>query len=219
MYTRTSIAILLVIHIFFSPALSAQWSMHFTAGVSPQQTPAGHHIFVNRSSAKDEFRFDLARVNASYAVGLGTRLDFHPFFLTTDALFTTRQSDYDIKYTYVGNGRTDQATQYTERMNLLQFPVSLGVQLGAIDVNSGFVPQWVIRHSTELDQITGYHQDLKKFRFGWHTGIGARISNVRIGMDWQMDFNNYADHAYIGDQSMELKGRSSRWMATIGYQF
>ena len=199
--------------------LQAQVSMVYSIGISPQQTPGGPYIFVNRSSPKNEFAFDLAQVKASYFVGAGVRYTFAPFFLMTEAQYNKREYIYNVEPTYPGFGRTEETIQYTESMHVINVPVSLGVDLGVMEVISGFVPQIIAGHQTDLDNLSGYSEKLKTIRFGWHTGLAAKIANVRLGLDYQMDFNNYADHIYINGQNLGLNGTSNRIVGSIAYVF
>jgi len=209
---------ILLISAWYNTAFS-QFSMTVTTGISPQQTPTSHYIFVNRSSPRDEFTFDLNTVKASYFIGVGTRYDVKPFFFLAEAQYNKREYVYDVSYTYTGRGRTEQTTQYHEQMNVINIPLSVGVDLGIVDVSSGFLPQLILSQQSDLTQITGYHQDLKFFRFGWQTGIALNVNQMRIGLNWQTDFNNYADHAFIRSQSLTLAGRSSRLLGTFSYIF
>lgn len=193
--------------------------MTFTAGVSPQQTPITNHIFVNRSSPRDEFTFDLSQVKASYFVGVGAKYDLKPFFLAAEALYNRREYIYNISYTFPGFGRTEQTQVMTENMNIINIPLTLGVDLGVVDVTSGFLPQIIMSHDSDLAGLNGYSQKLDWLRFGWHSGVAANINNMRVGVSWQMDFNNYADHAYIHDQNLTLQGRSNRLLGTVTYLF
>ncbi|MBP7238672.1 MAG: hypothetical protein KBA14_00465 [Saprospiraceae bacterium] len=212
-------ALFLFTALLMSVNVDAQVTMTATAGVSPQQTPTAHYIFVNRSSPRDEFTFDLSTVKASYFIGVGARYDIKPFFFLAEAQYNKRQYVYSIAYTFPGFGRTEEAVQYTESMNVINLPVSIGVDLGIVDVINGFVPQVILSHQTDLEDIRGYSDKLSTVRFGWHSGIAANVSNMRIGLDWQMDFNNYADHIYVNDQSLALSGRSNRLVGTLSYNF
>jgi len=209
---------ILLISALYNTAFS-QLSMTVTTGISPQQTPTSHYIFVNRSSPRDEFTFDLNTVKASYFVGVGARYDIQPFFFLAEAQYNKREYVYDVSYTYTGRGRTEQTTQYHEQMNVINIPLSVGVDLGILDVSSGFLPQLIVSQQSDLSQIKGYHQDLKTLRFGWQTGIAVNVNQLRIGLNWQTDFNNYADHAYIRNQSLTLAGSSSRLLGTFSYIF
>lgn len=201
------------------PAFAQDWVMTFTAGVSPQQNPAANHIFVNRSTPRDEFTFDLAEVKASYYVGFGAKYDLKPFFLAADALYNRREYLYNVSYTFPEFGRTDQERIMTESMNVINVPLTFGVDLGIVDVTSGFLPQIVISQDSDLSDLPGYSQKLDRLRLGWHSGLAANIKDMRVGLSWQMDFNNYADHAFINDQNLTLPGRSSRFLATMTYLF
>ncbi len=104
-------------------------------------------------------------------------------------------------------------------MNMINVPLCLGVDLGVVDVSSGFLPQFVLSQTTDLTTLTGYNQNLKWLRFGWLSSVAANVGQLRVGVSMQMDFNNYADHAYIRNQSLSLQSRPTRLLATVGYQF
>ena len=197
----------------------AQITMTFTAGVAPQQTPESHYIFVNRSTPRDEFTFDLAQIKAAYFVGVGAKYDLNPFFITAEAQYNKREYIYDVSYTFPEFGRTETTVQYSEYMNVVNVPLSLGVDLGLVDVSSGFIPQLIVSQQSDLENVSGYSQKLKKLRFGWHTGLAVNINQLRVGVNWQMDFNNYVDHAYVRNQSLRLQGRPTRVLGTLSYQF
>jgi len=202
----------------FVVSMQSQVSMVVTAGISPQQTPPSHYIFVNRSTP-DEFTFDLRTVKSSVFIGAGARYDIKPFFFQAEAQYNKRVYVYDVSYTYTGSGRTDEVNKYEEQMDVIILPLSMGVDLGILDITSGFLPQFILSQQSDLSDLEGYNQDLKTMRFGWHTGIAANVNQLRIGLNWQSDFNNYADHAYIGNQSLELAGRSSRLLGTLSFVF
>ena len=214
-----SIIILAIVLFASTTVLTGQISMTFTAGVSPQQSPNSNYIFVNRSSPRDEFTFDLAQVKASYYVGVGAKYNIEPFFLSAEAQYNKREYIYDVSYTFPEFGRTETTQKYNEYMNVINLPVNLGVDLGMVDVISGFVPQLIVSQQSELENLIGYSQKLSRLRFGWQTGLAANVDQLRIGLTYQMDFNNYADHAYVRNQSLELQGRSSRVLGTLSYQF
>jgi hypothetical protein len=216
---KVFVFLLFCISCLFSNLNAQDVKMTFTAGVSPQQTPVTHHIFVNRSSPRDEFTFDLAQVKASYYVGFGAKYDFKPFFLAADALYNRREYIYNVSYTFPGFGRSAQEEIMTENMNVINLPLTLGVDLGVVDVTSGFLPQLILSQESDLSDLPGYSQKLDRLRFGWHSGLAANINDLRVGLSWQMDFNNYADHAYIQNQNLTLQGRSSRLLGTLTYLF
>ena len=193
--------------------------MTFTAGVSPQQTPVSNHIFVNRSSPRNEFTFDLAQVKASYFIGVGAKYDMNPFFLAAEAQYNRREYVYNVAYTFGDFGRSEQTEVYAEQMNVINVPLTLGVDIGLVDITSGFLPQVIVSHQSDLSNLEGYSDKLSPFRLGWHSGVAYRLNQMSIGLNWQMDFNNYADHAYVLDQHLSLQGRSNRLLGTLSYQF
>src|SRR5688572_33465415 len=93
-------------------ALEAQFSMISSVGISPQQSPNGHYVIVNRSIPQNEFLFDLSRVKASYQLGVGVRYDLLPFFLLGETQYTKRENVYSVKYTYPDFPRTEDDLEY-----------------------------------------------------------------------------------------------------------
>ena len=211
------ISIVLITSIFTGHAQNV--AMTFSTGVSPQQNPETHYIFVNRSNPRDEFTFDLAQVKASYFIGVGAKYDLKPFFVAAEAQYNRREYIYNIEYTFPGFGRSEQSELMTESMNVINVPLTLGVDLGIVDITSGFLPQVILSQSSDLNDLADYSQDLQTLRFGWHSGVAANVGSMRVGVSMQMDFNNYADHAYIREQSLALSGRSTRLLGTVSYQF
>jgi hypothetical protein len=158
-------------------------------------------------------------VKASYFFGVGAKYDVKPFFFEAEAQYNKREYVYNISYTFPGFGRSEQKQLLSESMNVINVPLTLGVDLGAVDVTSGFLPQIILSQNSDLKDLEGYNQNLKWLRFGWHTGLAANIGDMRVGVSMQMDFNNYADHAYIRNQNLALQGRSTRMLGTLSYQF
>lgn len=193
--------------------------MTVTVGVSPQQNPVSNHIFVNPSSPQDEFTFDLSQVKSSVVAGIGAKYAMGSFFLAAETQYSKREYVYDVSYTYAGFPRSPQNESYSDAMHILALPVNVGVDLGVIDVTSGLAPQWIVSHHSELEKIAGYQEDLKRLRLGWQSGIAVHVNNLRLGMSWHMDFNNYAEHASLGSQSLSLEGNTNRLLGTISYQF
>lgn len=199
--------------------LQAQFSMVYSLGIAPQQSPAGHYIFVNRSLPESEFTFDLAQVKASGFIGAGTRYSLDPFFLMAEAQYNKREYVYDVEYTYPEFVRSAEVSQFSETMHVINVPISIGVDLGIIEVTSGLLPQIIAGHQTDLGNIDGFTSKLNTVRFGWQSGIAAKVANLRLGINWQMDSNNYGDHLYINDQQLSLSGRSSRIVGLLSYAF
>jgi len=211
--------LLLMFILFSTKDVHAQFSVVTSVGIAPQQTPNGNYILVNRSAPRTEFTFNLSQVKASYFLGAGTRFDFAPFFLMAEAQYNKREYVYDIDYTYPAFGRSAETIKYAETMHVINVPVSVGVTIGFMEVTSGFITEFIASHESELENISGYSEDLSPVRFGWHSGLAAKLANFRIGANWQMDFNNYADYAYVNNESLKLQGKSSRIVGFISYQF
>ena len=198
---------------------NAQISMTVTGGISPGRHPQAHHIFVSTNNPTDEFMFDLKQIKPSFLIGVGAKYDVKPFFFAAEAQYNQRQYVYSITPTENSFFRSVQEQDLTETMDVVYLPVTLGVDLGVMDITSGFLPQVIVSQQSELESLEGYSQKLNRLRLGWHSGVGVNINAVRVGVSWQMDFNNYADHAYFNDQSIALQGHPSRWLGTVSYQF
>jgi hypothetical protein len=89
---------------------------------------------------------------------------------------------YDIAYTFPGCGRIEEVVQYSESMQVINLPVSIGVDLGIIYVINGFIPQVIASHQTELENFRSYPDKCNPIRFGWHSGIAVHVANLWIGL-------------------------------------
>ena len=150
---------------------------------------------------------------------MGAKYNVEQFFFQAEAQYNKREYVYDISYTFPDFGRTETSVRYTEQQQVINLPLTLGVDLGVVDVMSGFVPQLMLSQQSDLENLTGYEEKLEFLRFGMHTGFAVNVSQLSIGVDWQMDFNNYADHVYVRNQSLALQCRSTRILGTLSYIF
>lgn len=211
--------VIIILCLFALPVIGQRFKMTVSAGMSPQQNPTSNHIIVNRSAPEDEFTFDLLQASPVYYVGIGTKYDMAPFFFAADAQYNRREYIYDINSVPSDFSRTVATQQASESMNVINLPLTLGYDLGIVDVTSGFVPQFVISNQTDLDNVEGYSESLDRVRFGWHSGLAVHIRDFRVGLTYQQDFNNYADHINIRDQNLALQGLTSRILGTLSYEF
>ncbi len=189
------------------------------AGVSPAVTPNTSYIFANRETPRDEFTFNILNVNNGIYLGGFTQVDMKPFFFRFEALYNQYQIDYSLNYTFEVRGRSAQEKILTEQFHRIDIPASVGVNLGAFEVNSGVVAHFNLSQDSELSQVDGYQSNLSAVELGWQTGIGINLANVNLGLTYQMDFNNYGSHMKVNEGSLEMSNSPTRLIATIAYKF
>ena len=219
--TKQCIIPILTLFLFSAFSLKGQ-ELHFgvQVGIAPGYDPGTNFIIVNRSDAQSEFTFNANKVhNAVYAGGFA-KLDLSdPFFLRVEAMYNQSTTDYLLNFLGSDLPRSSQSAVYSETTRQLDLPVSIGVDLGVVNVVSGFTTQLMLDQDSELEQIAGYEKDLAFARFGFHSGVALDFTPLRIEFRYMMNFHNYGDHIRVNDQNLGLDNTPGRILGTLSYQF
>lgn len=199
---------------------NAQFSLGFKGGTSPSVTPNTFYTIANRTSPRNEFSFNITNVNSAIYLGGFAQMDIDQnFFLRGEALYNSYENNYLVRYTFESRFRSSQEKVYLEKVQRLDFPVSIGARLGVVEINSGIVTRLMIQNENEMQEIKGYGESIKTVQMGVQTGVGLNLMNVNIGLTYQLDFQNYGSHIIFDNENLDLQSSPARLVATLGYQF
>lgn len=212
---------ILILPLFITASLSAQlFDFGVSAGMAPAMDPNTDHIFVNRATPRSEFTFNAIKVSDAPFVGGFVHFKLEkPFYIKAEALYTQYNTDYELRFLGSEFPRSSQTGIFTETIRQIDIPISMGVALGIVEVNSGFTTHLTLSQKSELDIINNYSKDLDFARFGMHTGVAVHFEPVRLEVRYVLDFFTYADHLRVADQNLSLDNTPGRLMATMSYQF
>jgi hypothetical protein len=199
---------------------NAQFSVGFKGGTSPSLTPNTFYTIANRTSPRNEFSFNITNVNSAVYLGGFAQMDIDQhFFLRGEALYNSYENNYLVRYTFESRFRSSQENSYTEKVQRLDFPVSIGARIGAVEINSGIVTRLLIQNENEMKEINGYGESTKTVQMGVQTGVGLNLMNVNIGLTYQLDFQNYGAHIIFDNENLDLQSSPARIIASLGYKF
>ena len=216
---RRYLFLVAVLCIFIISA-NAQVTVGLKAGTSPSITPGMNYTIGNRATPREEFTFNVTSVNSGLYLGGFLQIDIDQnFFLRGEALYNRQETDYLLNYTFDSRFRSSNEIIYTERVHRLDVPVSMGANLGPVEVFSGLLTRILIQNENEMQELDDYSESINSIQFGLQSGIGFNIMNVNIGMTYQIDFQNYGAHILIDNESLDLQNSPSRFVATLGYRF
>lgn len=200
-----------------STDVSGQISLGLKAGVSPAVDPGTQFIIVNRQDPSSEFLFNVENVQFDGQLGLVARYDMKPWWFSVEALGGRHSTEYSVFY---GQDRRSAGVpmRITEQRTYLDVPVSAGVDLGLVDVFSGFYLSHTLHNNSGLDAINGYSENPSLFSAGWHTGLGVNLGWVTFDVRYQQAFSNYGAHRFVNGQELILRNAPGRVIAMVGFR-
>lgn len=217
MKTRLTLTVLVLL---FTIQAHAQFSFGIKGGAAPVVAPNTNYTIANRAVPVDEFTFNISDIKNGFYAGAFSQYDLDAsFFLRAEALYNWYEIDYLINYTFESRFRSSDEVTYTEKVHRVDLPLSLGARIGAFEVVSGLVPRFILKNENEMASMEGYSEEMKTLQLGFHSGVGINIQHVKIGMSYQMDFQNYGAHIRFRGESLDLQNRPSRIIFTLGYEF
>lgn len=216
---RSLLMVFLLSSLFIVPA-GAQFTFGLTGGAAPAIAPNTNHAIANRANPADEFTFNVADVKSGLYLGVFTELGLDAsFFIRAEALYNWYEAEYLLNYTYESRTRSSTESSYSEKVQRIDLPLSLGARIGMFEVLTGLVPRVILKNDNEMSDMDGYSESLDALQLGFQSGVGLNFQNVRLGMTYQMDFRNYGAHMSYRGESLDLQNRPSRILISLGYRF
>ena len=186
-------------------SLSAQIKFDIVAGVSPGTSPATPGVTINRHLPHEEFVFNLNKVDPQFLAGVKSRVELsEPFFMDAGLFYARRISTYGVVYTIVDQEHPVSKHLMKETDHTVMLPVNVGVNMGSVDITSGFRVIQSIRKKTDLQNLPGFNIDSNRPLFGWQAGAGISFLRSRIGLEFQGNFARAGHDMFVDGQSMEL---------------
>lgn len=160
----------------------------------------------------------IAIKDANYGVHFGLMVKAklgNRFYLQPEALLNSNSVDYTVND--ASDGLFNKVLR--ERYQKLDLPLMLGYQLGPLHLETGPVGHLHVASQTELDEIGGYEQRFNNFTLGYQAGVGLDIWKLTVGVRYEGNFTDAADHMRIGNQKINFSQTPSRWVVSAGFYF
>ena len=182
-----------------------QFRIDVVGGYSPQSHPRSAGIIVNRQLPHEEFVFNLIKTDQQYHGGIKTQLELGaPFFIEAGLIYTKARSTYHLNYTLIDAEHPEPDYFKEESNHFLMLPVQIGVNLGPVDVMSGFRLMQSIKNQSELVSMPGFQGGSSKLKYGWQGSVGLNIMRSRLAIEYQGNFSRVGEGMKVTGQSLEL---------------
>jgi hypothetical protein len=205
MSTNTKFIVTAILALTIHTMSEAQFRMDVVGGYSPASQPRSAGIIVNRQLPHEEFVFNIIKADQQFHGGIKTQLELGaPFFLEAGLIYTKARTTYHLAYTLIDAEHPEPDYFKEETNHYLMLPVQIGVNLGMVDVMSGFRLMQSMNNQSELESMPGFQGTTSALRYGWQGSVGLNIMRCRVAIEYQGNFSRVGEGMKITGQSLEL---------------
>ena len=198
----------------------AQIRLDVFGGASPASTPTNAGILVNREDPAQEFVFNITKTNPQFFAGVKAHIDLQsPFFFEAGLTYSQRKSMYSVFYTMVDAEHPVSLHMMEHSNHMIMLPLNFGVNMGNVEMTSGFRAMHVFGTKTALSELANYSNENPLIQLGWQAGAGMYINRTRIGIEYQSDFSRVGKGMSVNGHSLELMNIHGQFVATIQQSF
>ena len=129
-------------------------------------------------------------------------------------------------YFNAGGGTVEQIVENgpTEVLNVnfsrIDIPLLVGVKLGPMRINAGPVGSFVIKETSDLDEIQDdYTLFTNAMTWGFQAGLGFNISKISIDARYEGSLSKLGETLSLGGTDFALDARPSQWIISLGIWF
>lgn len=184
------------------------------AGISPSSNPQNVDLMVNKNLPVQTFYFNIEKIMPQFFAGVKVSYPLNNnFFIESGATYTKVEIEY--RKNDIGFDETHSMHESEER---LQFPITIGVDFGALEITSGWLPMFSLTNHHNLNQIPGFVSSSSQFKLGWSMGARVNILQARIGLEYQGQLSRYGKGWSVNDQSLELRNVPGHFVFTVQYR-
>ena len=129
-------------------------------------------------------------------------------------------------YFNAGGGTVEQIVENgpTEVLNVnfsrIDIPLLVGVKLGPMRINAGPVGSFVLKETSDLDEIQDdYTLFTNAMTWGFQAGLGFNISKISIDARYEGSLSKLGETLSLGGTDFALDARPSQWIISLGIWF
>jgi len=129
-------------------------------------------------------------------------------------------------YFNAGGGTVEQIVENgpTEVLNVnfsrIDIPLLVGVKLGPMRINAGPVGSFVLKETSDLDEIQDdYTLFTNAMTWGFQAGLGFNISKISIDARYEGSLSKLGETLSLGGTNFALDARPSQWIISLGIWF
>jgi len=127
--------------------------------------------------------------------------------------YTTFTQEYNVRsFVQFGQG---PRTVY-ENFQFIDFQLMGGLTHNNIRLGVGPVAHILAGHSTELDFISGYRENIRGITYGFTTAIGLDAGRFHLDVRYENNFRTVGDHIYYGTRNARFLNKPHVVNFTLG---
>ncbi len=201
--------IFILLTVTISTGAFAQLSFGLKGGVSSNNFAMENPLTITSTSQV----LDAAQ-EASWGFhgGAFVRVSMLGFLIQPEVLFSTAENNIMVED--VSGLETLQSQQF----NRIDVPLMLGIKLGPARLMAG--PAASVMISSTSDLLTDAGDLYKQATFGYQAGIGLDLfGKLTLDARYEGGLNNFGDEIEVGGETLQLDGRASAFVFSLGIMF
>jgi hypothetical protein len=199
--------------------VTAQVKFGIRGGINGSRMKSDKVILTPNPTLESNYRITVPNyMMVGYHVGLIGHVQLFNFFIQPEALYTVTRNDINVYD--LNSSNPNSANNITQRLNRIDIPVMLGLQLKAFKAGIGPVMTFLISDDSDLKRITQYDMQFNKATVGYQAGIGLDFRHFCLDLKYEGSLSKYADGINIGNnESLSFDSRISQVILSAGIYF
>jgi len=151
--------------------------------------------------------------NLVKSIGVFGQERFGYLYARAELSYTNFTQEYNVR-SFVQFGQAPR-TAY-EEFQFIDFQLMGGVTHKNLRLGVGPVAHILAGHSTELDFISGYSDNLRAITYGFTTAIGLDAGRFHLDLRYENNFRTVGDHINYGTRNADFESKPHVVNFTIG---
>ncbi len=151
--------------------------------------------------------------NLVKSIGVFGQERFGYLYGRAELSYTSFTQEYNVR-SFVQFGQAPR--NVFEKFEFIDFQLMAGLTHRNLRLGVGPVAHILAGHSTELDFISGYSDNLRKITYGFTTAVGLDAGRFHLDLRYENNFRTVGDHINYGTRNSGFKNKPHVVNFTIG---
>ena len=152
---------------------------------------------------------------AGFHIGIFSRFDLFGLFVQPEMIYTVLRSETAV-YDLASQTDVDAAQVQISRLDI---PALVGAKVGPVRLGAGPVASFNLTNRSQLEDITGYVEDLKAASVGYQAGAGINLLSFTVDVRYEGNLSKLGDSMEIGGQDIHFDRRTNQIILSFGLAF
>lgn len=206
------LVLLFVAFVSFNVAASAQTNFGIKSSIgvtlAPDEITNSGEVF---DYINHEVKYKGSNIVKSF--GLFGQKKFGYLYSRAEVSYTNYTQEYDVR-SFVQFGQGTQTV--FEKFDFIDVQLMAGLTHNNLRVGVGPVAHVLVGHSSALDFISGYNENLRGMTYGFTTAVGLDAGRFHLDLRYENNFRTVGDHINYGDRNAGFKAKPHVVNLTLG---